>query len=68
VSHTNILSAWVDSASWVSSMEYRLGHVPPSQGLVSANQAVVPACALVAGALPAEAPSLQHSTVALSIS
>ncbi|KAL4856804.1 Calcium-binding mitochondrial carrier protein [Chlorella vulgaris] len=33
VSHTNILSAWVDSASWVSSMEYRLGHVPPSQGL-----------------------------------
>lgn len=34
VSHTNILSAWVDSACWLDSMEYRLGHVPPSQPMV----------------------------------
>ncbi|EFN55456.1 hypothetical protein CHLNCDRAFT_133793 [Chlorella variabilis] len=33
VRHTNILSAWIDSASWLTSMEYRLGHVPPSQPL-----------------------------------
>ncbi len=34
VRHTNIMSAWTDSASWLESMEYRLGHVPPSQPLV----------------------------------
>lgn len=34
LSHGNILSAWIDSASWIDSMEYRLGHVPPSQPLV----------------------------------
>ena len=34
LSHTRILSAWLDSASWCASMEYRLGHVPPSQPLV----------------------------------
>lgn len=34
MSRGQILSAWIDSASWVHSMEYRLGHVPPSQPLV----------------------------------
>ncbi|PRW34020.1 calcium-binding mitochondrial carrier S -3-like [Chlorella sorokiniana] len=33
VSRGQILSAWIDSASWANAMEYRLGHVPPSQPL-----------------------------------
>lgn len=33
VSNDNILAAWVDSASWVESMEYRLNHIPPKQPL-----------------------------------
>lgn len=34
MSRGQILSAWIDSASWAHAMEYRLGHVPPSQPLV----------------------------------
>lgn len=35
VSQKLIVAAWVDSASWLHSMEYRLGHMPPSQPLAS---------------------------------
>ncbi|KAL4444943.1 hypothetical protein ABPG77_003993 [Micractinium sp. CCAP 211/92] len=31
--HARVLAAWIDSTSWIDSMEYHLGHVPPTEPL-----------------------------------
>lgn len=34
VGHARVLATWIDSTSWIDSMEYHLGHVPPTEPLV----------------------------------
>lgn len=34
LTRSNIMWAWLDSSDWLDGMEYRLGHMPPSQPLV----------------------------------
>lgn len=33
--HARVLANWIDSSSWIDSLEYSLGHVPPTEPLVS---------------------------------